>query len=406
MTFPFTEEDDTTKRLLGFADPKVWSNWDASQTLVMLFPSLFGSTTRKYYFTYDGLKMYSTKDKRAYLDHLADGAQAVYTQQDYDNAFTAYKNIVRYAYQFEGGEVVITDDYNRYLDAVSRGAETVPYTQEELFAKVIAQRVENMRPDEGPAKYAYQYSEGGKIYYTANKGTYDEAIAGGALPVDMTVQEIAALKAAWEQTCKENPVYVFYYDGLRYTTGSKELYQKYIADGAVAGAEDEYKKYIYGFTYGDKVFATTDPAKFKQHLEKGAEAVALTDAEIDRIYAQWNQFYSAETKPTQQKSYNKKRSYKRTYKRTYTRSYKGYRSRAYNTYTRINYNQYNNPSYWRTANASRAKPYRSVTHFYDVYNQVYTRRHSDKFKARMLGFGKTSTGLPLLRSKLRYYIRL
>lgn len=406
MTFPFAEEDDTTKRLLGLADPKVWSNWDASQTLVMLLPSLFGSTTRKYYFTYDGLKMYSTKDKRAYLDHLADGAQAVYTQQDYDNAFTAYKNIVRYAYQFEGGEVVITDDYNRYLDAVSRGAETVPYTQEELFAKVIAQRVENMRPDEGPAKYAYQYSEGGKIYYTANKDTYDEAIAGGALPVDMTVQEIAALKAAWEQTCKENPVYVFYYDGLRYTTGSKELYQKYIADGAVAGAEDEYKKYIYGFTYGDKVFATTDPAKFKQHLEKGAEAVALTDAEIDRIYAQWNQFYSAETKPTQQKSYNKKSSYKRTYKRTYTRSYKGYRSRAYNTYTRINYNQYNNPSYWRTANASRAKPYRSVTHFYDVYNQVYTRRHSDKFKARMLGFGKTSTGLPLLRSKLRYYIRL
>lgn len=406
MTFPFAEEDDTTKRLLGLADPKVWSNWDASQTLVMLLPSLFGSTTRKYYFTYDGLKMYSTKDKRAYLDHLADGAQAVYTQQDYDNAFIAYKNIVRYAYQFEGGEVVITDDYNRYLDAVSRGAETVPYTQEELFAKVIAQRVENMRPDEGPAKYAYQYSEGGKVYYTANKDTYDEAIAGGALPVDMTVQEIAALKAAWEQTCKENPVYVFYYDGLRYTTGSKELYQKYIADGAVAGAEDEYKKYIYGFTYGDKVFATTDPAKFKQHLEKGAEAVALTDAEIDRIYAQWNQFYSAETKPTQQKSYNKKRSYKRTYKRTYTRSYKGSRSRAYNTYTRINYNQYNNPSYWRTANASRAKPYRSVTHFYDVYNQVYTRRHSDKFKARMLGFGKTSTGLPLLRSKLRYYIRL
>ena len=406
MTFPFAEEDGTTKRLLGLADPKVWSNWDASQTLVMLLPSLFGSTTRKYYFTYDGLKMYSTKDKRAYLDHLADGAQAVYTQQDYDNAFIAYKNIVRYAYQFEGGEVVVTDDYNRYLDAVSRGAETVPYTQEELFAKVIAQRVENMRPDEGPAKYAYQYSEGGKIYYTANKDTYDEAIAGGALPVDMTVQEIAALKAAWEQTCKENPVYVFYYDGLRYTTGSKELYQKYIADGAVAGAEDEYKKYIYGFTYGDKVFATTDPAKFKQHLEKGAEAVALTDAEIDRIYAQWNQFYSAETKPTQQKSSYKKRSYKRTYKRTYTRSYKGYRSRAYNTYTRINYNQYNNPSYWRTANASRAKPYRSVTHFYDVYNQVYTRRHSDKFKARMLGFGKTSTGLPLLKSKLRYYIRL
>lgn len=406
MTFPFTEEDDTTKRLLGLADPKVWSNWDASQTLVMLLPSLFGSTTRKYYFTYDGLKMYSTKDKRAYLDHLADGAQAVYTQQDYDNAFIAYKNITRYAYQFEGGEVVITDDYNRYLDAVSRGAETVPYTQEELFAKVIAQRIENMRPDKGPAKYAYQYSEGGKIYYTANKDTYDEAIAGGALPVDMTVQEIAALKAAWEQTCKENPVYVFYYDGLRYTTGSEELYHKYLADGAVAGAEDEYKKYIYGFTYGDKVLATTDPAKFKHHLEKGAEAVALTDAEIDRIYAQWNQFYSAETKPTQQKSYNKKRSYKRTYKRTYTRSYKGYRSRAYNTYTRINYNQYNNPSYWRTANASRAKPYRSVTHFYDVYNQVYTRRHSDKFKARMLGFGKTSTGLPLLRSKLRYYIRL
>ena len=406
LELPFTEEDSNSQRLLGLADPEVWSNWDASQTLVMLFPSLFGSTTRKYYFTYDGLKMYSTKDESIYLEHLADGAQAVYTQQDYDNAFKAYKNIVRYAYQFEGGEVVITDDYNRYLDAVSRGAETVPYTQEELFAKVIAQRVENMRPDEGPAKYAYQYSEGGKVYYTANKDTYDEAIAGGALPVDMTVQEIAALKAAWEQTCKENPVYVFYYDGLRYTTGSKELYQKYIADGAVAGAEDEYKKYIYGFTYGDKVFATTDSAKFKQHLEKGAEAVALTDAEIDRIYAQWNQFYSAETKSTQQKSYNKKRSYKRTYKRTYTRSYKGYRSRAYNTYTRINYNQYNNPSYWRTANASRAKPYRSVTHFYDVYNQVYTRRHSDKFKARMLGFGKTSTGLPLLRSKLRYYIRL
>lgn len=405
VELPFTEEDSNTKRLLGMLDPEVWSNWDASQTLVMLFPSLFGSTTRKYYFTYDGLKMYSTKDKRTYLDHLADGAQAVYSQQDYDNAFKAYKNIVRYAYQFEGGEVIITDDYNRYLDAVSRGAATVPYTQEELFAKVIAQRVENMCPDEGPAKYAYQYSEGGKIYYTANKDTYDEAIAGGALPVDMTVQEIAALKAAWEQTCKENPVYVFYYEGLRYTTGSEELYNKYIAEGAVAGAEDEYKKYIYGFTYGDKVLATTDPAKFKQHLEKGAEAVALTDAEIDGIYAQWNQFYSADSTPTQQKSYNKK-SYKRTYNKTYTRSYKGYRSRAYNTYTRTNYNQYNNPSYWRTANASRAKPYRSVTHFYDVYNQVYTRRHSDKFKARMLGFGKTSTGLPLLRSKLRYYIRL
>ena len=405
MELPFTEEDSNTKRLLGMLDPEVWSNWDASQTLVMLFPSLFGSTTRKYYFTYDGLKMYSTKDERTYLDHLADGAQAVYTQEDYDNAFKAYKNIVRFAYQFEGGEVVITDDYNRYLDAVSRGAATVPYTQEELFAKVIAQRVENMRPDEGPAKYAYQYSEGGKIYYTANKDTYDEAIAGGALPVDMTVQEIAALKAAWEQTCKENPVYVFYYEGLRYTTGSEELYNKYIAEGAVAGAEDEYKKYIYGFTYGDKVLATTDPAKFKQHLEKGAEAVALTDAEIDSIYAQWNRFYSADSTPTQQKSYNKK-SYKRTYNKTYTRSYKGYRSRAYNTYTRTNYNQYNNPSYWRTANASRAKPYRSVTHFYDVYNQVYTRRHSDKFKARMLSFGKTSTGLPLLRSKLRYYIRL
>ena len=401
MELPFTEEDSNSQRLLGLADPKVWSNWDASQTLVMLFPSLFGSTTRKYYFTYDGLKMYSTKDESTYLEHLADGAQAVYTQKDYDNAFKAYKNIVRFAYQFEGGEVVVTDDYNRYLDAVSRGAATVPYTQDELFAKVIAQRVENMRPDEGPAKYAYQYSEGGKIYYTANKDTYDEAIAGGALSVDMTVQEIAALKAAWEQTCKENPVYVFYYEGLRYTTGSEELYNKYIAEGAVAGAEDEYKKYIYGFTYGDKVLATTDPAKFKQHLEKGAEAVALTDAEIDSIYAQWNRFYSADSTPTQQKSYKKK-----SYKRTYTRSYKGYRSRAYNTYTRTNYNQYNNPSYWRTANASRAKPYRSVTHFYDVYNQVYTRRHSDKFKARMLSFGKTSTGLPLLKSKLRYYIRL
>ena len=405
MELPFTEEDSNTKRLLGMLDPEVWSNWDASQTLVMLFPSLFGSTTRKYYFTYDGLKMYSTKDESTYLEHLADGAQAVYTQQDYDNAFKAYKNIVRFAYQFEGGEVVITDDYNRYLDAISRGAATVPYTQEELFAKVIAQRVENMRPDEGPAKYAYQYSEGGKIYYTANKDTYDEAIADGALPVDMTMQEIAALKAAWEQTCKENPVYVFYYEGLRYTTGSEELYNKYIAEGAVAGAEDEYKKYIYGFTYGDKVLATTDPAKFKQHLEKGAEAVALTDAEIDSIYAQWNQFYFADNTPTQQTSYNKK-SYKRTYNKTYTRSYKGYRSRAYNTYTRTNYNQYNDPSYWRTANASRAKPYRSVTHFYDVYNQVYTRRHSDKFKARMLSFGKTSTGLPLLKSKLRYYIRL
>ena len=405
VEFNFVEENSTIQRLLGMADPEVWSNWDTSQTLVMLFPSLFGSTTRKYYFTYDGLKMYSTKDERTYLDHLADGAQAVYTQQDYDNAFKAYKNIVRFAYQFEGGEVVVTDDYNRYLDAISRGAATVPYTQEELFAKVIAQRVENMRPDEGPAKYAYQYSEGGKIYYTANKDTYDEAIAGGALPVDMTMQEIAALKAAWEQTCKENPVYVFYYEGLRYTTGSEELYNKYIAEGAVAGAEDEYKKYIYGFTYGDKVLATTDPAKFKQHLEKGAEAVALTDAEIDSIYAQWNLFYSADNTPTQQKSYNKK-SYKRTYNKTYTRSYKGYRSRAYNTYTRTNYSQYNDPSYWRTANASRAKPYRSVTHFYDVYNQVYTKRHSDKFKARMLSFGKTSTGLPLLKSKLRYYIRL
>lgn len=405
VEFNFAEENNTIQRLLGMADPEVWTNWDASQTLVMLFPSLFGSTSRKYYFTYDGLKMYSTKDERTYLDHLASGAQAVYSQQDYDNAFKAYKNIVRYAYQFEGGEVVITDDYNRYLDAVSRGAATVPYTQDELFAKVIAQRVENMRPDEGPAKYAYQYSEGGKIYYTADKDTYDEAIAGGALPVNMSVQEIAALKAAWEQTCKDNPVYVFYYEGLRYTTGSEELYNKYIAEGAVAGAEDEYKKYIYGFTYGDKVLATTDPAKFKQHLEKGAEAVALTDAEIDSIYAQWNQFYSADSTPTQQTSYNKK-SYKRTYNRTYTRSYKGSNSRAYNTYTRTNYNQYNNPSYWRTANASRAKPYRSVTHFYDVYNQVYTRRHSDKFKSRMLSFGKTSTGLPLLKSKLRYYIRL
>ena len=407
MEFSFSEEDSNIKRLLGLLDPNEWSNWDTAQTLVMLFPSLFGSTSRKYYFTYDGLKMYSTKNKSEYLDYLANGAQAVYSQKDYDAAYKAYKNITRYAYQFKGGEVVITDDYNRYLDAIARGAVAVPYTQKELFAKVIAQRVENIRPDEGPAKYAYQYTEGGKVYYTAQKDVYDEAITKGALPVYMTEQEIAALKAAWEQQCAENPVYIFYYDGLRYTTGSKEVYDKYLAEGATAGADKEYKKYIYGFKYGDKVFATTDPNKFKHHLDKGAEAVALSDAEIDNIYAQWNLFYSADTPAKQQTKYNKK-SYKRTYK-TYTRSYssyRNYRSRAFNSYTRTSYNQYNNPAYWLTADASRTKPYRSTVRFNDVYRQVYTKRHKDKFKSRMLSFGKASTGLPLLKSRLRYYVRL